>query len=77
VALPPDEVEKILASAVAQTIPTTAKIFGTSEGTVRADIAAGRLPAFMLGARLWRVPSAVIRARLFPANAEPAGANHV
>jgi len=65
VALPLADALKELDSRAAQTVPTTAKILGTSEGAVRRDISAGRLQAFTMG-RLVFVPSIVIRQRISP-----------
>ena len=64
--LPLAEIEKMLDARAAQTVTDTATIFGTTPGVIRSDIAAGRLTAFMLGERLWRIPSVVIRQKLFP-----------
>ena len=62
-ALPLADALKQLDSRAAQTVPTTAKILGVTEGAVRRD--ASRLQAFQMG-RLWFVPSVVIRQRILP-----------
>jgi hypothetical protein len=67
VALPLTDALNVLESRTSQTVPTTAKILGTSEGAVRRDISAGRLQAFVMG-RLIFVPSVVIRQRILPTN---------
>lgn len=66
--LPATEAMKILEEQVAQTVATTAQILGTSEGAVYRDINDRKLSAFRVG-KLWRVPSVVIRQRLFPQTA--------
>jgi hypothetical protein len=63
VALPLMDALKQLDSRAAQTVLTTAKILGVTEGAVRRD--ANRLQAFQMG-RLWFVPSVVIRQRILP-----------
>ena len=62
-ALPLADALKELESRAAQSIPTTAKILGTTEGAVRRDL--DKLCAFQMG-RLWFVPSVVIRQRISP-----------
>jgi hypothetical protein len=65
VALPLEDALKELDSRTSQTVPMTAKIFGSTVGAVRRDISAGKLQAFQMG-RLWFVPSVVIRRRISP-----------
>lgn len=62
-ALPMAEALKILDDRAVQTVPMTARILGSTEGTVRRDL--GKLHAFQMG-RLWFVPSVVIRQRIAP-----------
>jgi hypothetical protein len=59
-ALPIDVAERLLSESAAQTVETTAAIFGTTKAVIYGDIAAGRLPAFMLGEKLWRVPREIV-----------------
>jgi len=59
-ALPLVEALKELESRTPQTVPMTAKIFGTTEGAVRREIEDGNLQSIRMG-RLIFVPSVVIR----------------
>ena len=55
----------ILEAKAAQDVATAAALLDSTEGGVRREIAEGKLQAFKMG-RLVRIPSVVIRQRLFP-----------